>query len=128
VYWYARSVAEQLGGQQEVAAFVAAGERAARERPLKLGSLELSEGLAACARRLDQERPDCVELRYLGAPVGQIPALPGAEPLRGAHLADALRQQQVLGPLARELAAAGHPPRTTGAASGELPLSAGHNG
>ncbi|MEI6778271.1 MAG: glycosyltransferase [Chloroflexales bacterium] len=127
MYWYIRGVAEQLGGQEEIAAYVAAGERAARERHLKLGSLELSEGLTACACRLDQERPDSVELRYRGTPVGQIPAPPGAEPLRGAHLADALRQWQMTKPLALGIAPMIHPPLATWATAGEMPSSAKYN-
>jgi glycosyltransferase involved in cell wall biosynthesis len=109
-YWYTRGVSEELGGQAEIATFVADGERAARERPLKRGILALDEGLATCAQRLDQERPDSVELRYAGALIGQIPAPPGAEPLRGVHLPDALRQWPLTRVLARELAAPVNPP------------------
>ncbi|NTW03626.1 MAG: glycosyltransferase family 2 protein, partial [Oscillochloris sp.] len=109
-YWYARGVSEQLGGQAEIAAFVAAGEHAARERPIKQGRLELSAGLEACATYLDQERPDCVDLFFEGALCGHIPAPPGAEPLRGVHLPDALRQWRVTEALAVKYAATAHAP------------------
>jgi GT2 family glycosyltransferase len=127
-YWYTRGVSEELGGQADIAAFVADGERVARERPLKRGILALDEGLATCAQRLDQERPDSVELRYEGAVIGQIPAPPGAEPLRGVHLPDALRQWPLTMMLAQELAAPANPPLAAWAAADEMPFSAGQSG
>lgn len=48
--------------------------------------LDLSHGLASAERRLDEERPLAAQLRLGSRVVGLIPAQPGAEPLRGAHL------------------------------------------
>lgn len=48
--------------------------------------LDLRAGLESAERRLDEERPMAAHLRYGARDVGLIPAQPGAEPLRGAHL------------------------------------------
>lgn len=48
--------------------------------------LDLSQGLASAEQRLDELRPAAVKLRFGDRVVGLIPAQPGAEPLRGAHL------------------------------------------
>ncbi|RPJ75589.1 MAG: glycosyltransferase, partial [Acidobacteria bacterium] len=59
--------------------------------------VDLASGLRVAMRRLDEARPHATTIRYREESVGTIPAIPGAEALRGEHLQASL---------ARELAAA----------------------
>ncbi len=64
--------------------------------------ISLHHGLAAAERRLDEERQAGVRLRLGQQLIGEIPARPGAEPLRGVHLRSALATE-LAGPLAQAL-------------------------
>jgi glycosyltransferase involved in cell wall biosynthesis len=92
-YWYWRGAAEQAGGRRALADFLHGGDAAVAGEwgwggePLEV---ELQAGLADAARALDAARPAGARLRYAGQAVGEIPARPGAERLRGAHLRPAL--------------------------------------
>jgi len=49
-------------------------------------TLLLDEGIEEALRRVDRERPSAVRIIHGGRAIGTISAVPGAEPLRGAHL------------------------------------------
>jgi|SRR5579884_234436 len=55
--------------------------------------LDLAAGLPAARRQLDDVRPRAARLHYRRHEVGAIPPQPGAEPLRGVHLAPALAHE-----------------------------------
>lgn len=82
-YWYWRSVALSLPTRQALATFV--GQATAPEAPPGL-ELDLSAGLPALERQLDQARPASLRLRYGPHFVGEIPHYPGHERIRGVHL------------------------------------------
>ena len=124
-YWYWRGVAEQVGGRRALAEFlhggaaVVAGDRGGP--PL---DVDLEDGLPQAERALDAARPASARLRYAGRAVGEIPPLPGAERLRGAHLRPALVGEALAWRLlmamtfARAAAAGGASPRATPAGAG----------
>jgi hypothetical protein len=64
--------------------------------------LDLQDGLAATERRLEATGADGVRLRLGQQVLGEIPARPGAEPVRGVHLRAALGTV-LAAPLARAL-------------------------
>jgi GT2 family glycosyltransferase len=68
--------------------------------------VDLALGLAASMRLVDGRRPDALEVRYRSERVGAIPASPGAERLKGAHLQAALARE-LAGPLVLALGRAG---------------------
>jgi hypothetical protein len=128
-YWYWRGVAERVGGRRGLAAFMHGGRAAVAGewggRPLEV---ELQDGLPTAERAIDAARPMGVRLRYAGMAVGEIPAVPGAERLRAAHLRPALADDPVAWPLvvAMTFAAAAAPSRpslhvTPPGASGRAP-------
>jgi GT2 family glycosyltransferase len=84
-YWYWRGVAQAVGTQRALVNFLEG-----RPAPADVGGheieLDLREGLEIAERRLDEERPAGVRIRYGKQPVGRIPPQAGAERLRGAHL------------------------------------------
>ncbi|HEU4563353.1 MAG TPA: glycosyltransferase [Gemmatimonadaceae bacterium] len=88
-YWYWRGVADALGSRRALARMEerCAAARGAEPPPL---DLDLAAGLEAAERRLDEERPAAARILHGGREVGCIPARPGAERLRGAHLRPAL--------------------------------------
>jgi GT2 family glycosyltransferase len=60
--------------------------------------IDLEGGIEEAERVLDLQRPASARILYGSRPVGTIPARPGAEPLRGAHL-----RALLAGPLAEPL-------------------------
>jgi GT2 family glycosyltransferase len=60
--------------------------------------IDLEGGIEEAERVLDLQRPASARVLYGSRPVGTIPARPGAEPLRGAHL-----RALLAGPLAEPL-------------------------
>jgi glycosyltransferase involved in cell wall biosynthesis len=97
-YWYWRGVASELGSRGELDRFV--GERPAAAGPPAL-VIDLRDGLEPAEGRLDATTPDGVRLVYGASRVGDVPAVPGAEPLRARHLRPLLARD-----LARPLRAA----------------------
>jgi glycosyltransferase involved in cell wall biosynthesis len=90
-YWYWRGVAAELGSQQSLLRFL-------QDVPTDIGTyneieLDLSIGLEAAEREIDEKRPDGIWIRYGQQPIGHIPPKPGAERLRGAHLRPVLATQ-----------------------------------
>jgi GT2 family glycosyltransferase len=115
-YWYRRGAESELGSAEELQRFMAAaaGERGAPETLL---DVDLREGFDAARRLLDEERPAGARLRFGGFEVGILPPVPGAEPLRGRHLAAApVDWGRMLGALAVEVAGS---PRSLTAWSGK---------
>jgi hypothetical protein len=82
-YWYWRGVAKEMRSLAEVKRFL--GGPALPQSGPEI-DLDLSIGLEAAERLLDQARPASVAIRYGPHLVGWIPAKPGAERLRGVHL------------------------------------------
>jgi glycosyltransferase involved in cell wall biosynthesis len=106
VYQYLRGVASLIDAH----AFEELQQRAGRDVGARITmGLDLRDGLQAAECRLDAERPAGVRLRYGPHPVGDIPADPGAERLRGAHLRPALALP-LASPFLRALALAGELP------------------
>jgi hypothetical protein len=84
-YWYCRGAAEELA----TSAASTPLDRFLDEvspGPGSLEVLELENGLTQAMRTVDERRPCGVEVRLFGMPVGVIPDIAGAEPVRGAHL------------------------------------------
>ena len=82
-FWYWRGVLEQAGSRAAVDAF--------RSREGVPGAppafdLDLSHGLEWAESQMDAEQPQALRLWWRGVPVGTVPYVPGAEPLRGVHL------------------------------------------
>jgi glycosyltransferase involved in cell wall biosynthesis len=88
-YWYWRGAATILGSIRQVSCFLDFRPAKMREQALEL---DLFEGLEAAEGVLDLRRPDAARLRFRSRQVGMIPAEPGGEPLRGAHLRPLLAQ------------------------------------
>jgi glycosyltransferase involved in cell wall biosynthesis len=81
VHHYWRGVSSVLPDRRAVSALsAAAGEPAAP------AIVDLADGVAAAARRVDALRPAALVLRFGDDVIGAIPASPALEPLRGAHL------------------------------------------
>jgi hypothetical protein len=91
-YWYWRGVADELGSRRALAGFLQGGPVHVDESAHEI-EIDLREGLEAAERRLDEERPAGVRIRYGKQPVGRIPPAPGAERLRGVHLRPGLARQ-----------------------------------
>jgi glycosyltransferase involved in cell wall biosynthesis len=88
-YWYCRGAAEELvtsSGSTPLDRFL----DEVPPGPLSLEPLELEDSLTESIGALDQRRPRGVEVRLSGIHLGMIPDIPGAEPVRGAHLSDFL--------------------------------------
>lgn len=87
-YW--RGAASQLGGPAQLAALAASVAPAAAAATARAEDqaleIELRDGLTAAERAIDAVRPVALRVRLDGHEVGLVPAVPGAEPLRGEHL------------------------------------------
>lgn len=84
-YWYWRGVAKEIGTERALADFL----HSAPSRTDGDGSeieIDLRDGLEAAERRLSEERPASVRIRYGRQAVGRIPPRLDAERLSGAHL------------------------------------------
>lgn len=84
-YWYWRGVAKELETRRAVINFLRGCPTSPDESGLEI-EIDLREGLEVAERRLDQERPSAVRVRYGQQFIGRIPSQVGAERLRGAHL------------------------------------------
>ena len=88
-YWYCRGAAEELGTSAPGTAMETFLEPRAAE-PESLPGIDLADGLTPSMRALDLLRPRGVRVLLAGINVGVIPAIPGAEAVRGDHLPDFL--------------------------------------
>jgi glycosyltransferase involved in cell wall biosynthesis len=84
-YWYLRGAAEELGTPEQLRWFLQNG-RANNDAGRAEIEIDLREGIVLAERKLDQERPDGVRIRYGQQMVGRIPVQEGAERLSGRHL------------------------------------------
>lgn len=96
-YWYLRGAADELRNAKAVATFLKGALARTDQEGMEI-DIDLSEGLEAAERELDEARPSGAGLRYRGHSIGRIASQAGAEPLRGKHLRPALA-----GDLARSL-------------------------
>jgi GT2 family glycosyltransferase len=87
-YWYWRGVGDALG-EDTVAELC----RANGSRQAVVYDLDLRDGLSAAVREIDEAQPEAVRLCWGSLAIGTVPPAPGAEPLRGRHLASLLRQR-----------------------------------
>jgi glycosyltransferase involved in cell wall biosynthesis len=85
-YWYWRGAATSLGDWSALLRLAEEARHAALQRELREMDVNLSDGIEAAAAALDRGRPDAVRLWYGAYEVGHVPAVPGAERLRGSHL------------------------------------------
>jgi GT2 family glycosyltransferase len=83
-YWYWRGAAGEIADRRVLADLAALSEGYADEHPEV--EIDLSEGLDAAERLLDEQRPAVLRLIYGSHPIGVVPFAPGAELLKGAHL------------------------------------------
>jgi GT2 family glycosyltransferase len=92
-YWRLRGVADELGSEDALAAYI---ERSPAE-PQTAGAadlvLDLALGLEEAERQLDRCRPGAVRLVYGTYEMGKVEPIPAAEPLRGAHLRPMLAER-----------------------------------
>lgn len=102
-YWYWRGVREQAGSRAAVDAQRPGGDTHGSGPPLEV---DLVHGLALAEARLDSERPASLRIHLDGRLVGVVPAVAGAEPLRGVHLRPLLLKYLLPG-YVRAAAAAG---------------------
>ncbi len=96
-YWYWRGVAEVLGSRRALRDLIKQAAQPAL--PARIIRLDLKEGITAAEDRLDRERPDGAELHYGSYAFENIPARPGHEGLRGAHLRPLLRKAEIAWPM-----------------------------
>ena len=100
-YWYWRGVAEEVKTPQRLTDLLrreqtrdACGGHGTSDGAGEPDiEINLDEGLEAAERLLDEKRPTSARLRYGKHFVGQLPAMPGAERLRGAHLRPILAKE-----------------------------------
>jgi GT2 family glycosyltransferase len=87
-YWYWRGVADEFRTLAAARSWLAE----ARELSIPARELEvdLADGIVGAEARVDQEQPSGIRVSYRGQHVGRIPSVVAAEPLRGAHLRQAL--------------------------------------
>ena len=88
-YW--QGVAGTVRGVEELEQLRRDGTPPAPDVPLF--EVELRSGLADVLRRVDEQRPEGVTVRFAGELVGTIAPAPGAEPLRGEHLRASLARE-----------------------------------
>jgi glycosyltransferase involved in cell wall biosynthesis len=89
-YAYWRGVTDTLGGaratQRELEQHHDAARRTERDIARHEIELDLADGLDTAMALLDRARPRGARVRFGDADVAHIAPIPGAEPLRGAHL------------------------------------------
>ena len=81
-FWYWRGAAAEAGG---LAGLQALARAETVYRPV-VAEIDLRYGLAAARQQLDQLRPDALRLSDNGRLIAEFAPVPGAEPIRGAHL------------------------------------------
>ena len=81
-YW--RGAAMEVAGKNGLVVLARASESMAHS--ISVCEIDLAEGIPSAEGELDAERPDALRVRMNGALLGELPAVPGAERLRGAHL------------------------------------------
>jgi GT2 family glycosyltransferase len=89
-YW--QGVAAAAGTRTNLESLVRAAA-IAEVKPAWWLRVDVGSGVGAQAQRVDAARPDGLVVSYRGEPVGSIPPVAGAEPLRGVHLRAALSRQ-----------------------------------
>ncbi len=87
-YWYWRGVGEVLG-QDGVTKLC----RTSGNPQIAMYDLDLSHGLSAAMREIEEAQPEAVRFCWGSAVIGSVTAVPGAEPLRGQHVPSLLRQR-----------------------------------
>lgn len=102
-YWYWRGVAVELRTGKDLELFLATDPGIVRQ---EIFELDLQSGLEEAERLLDLHAPSGVSLRYGEHDIGVIPAVPWAEPLRGAHLRNMLATR-LAAPMLKALALEG---------------------
>jgi hypothetical protein len=104
-YWYWRGVADVVPDFRQFQRLRAECRSRSEWRPDWL-DIDLSAGLDTAIALIDTRRPDGVSIRYDEEHLGDIPALPGAQRLKGIHLKASLALE-FAGPLVAALRRAG---------------------
>lgn len=91
-YWYWRGVAEELGSEAALTAYLNEVSEL-QIPPQEALEVDLVDGLEAAEGRLDEERPASVCVRFGDVELGRIEPLTLGEPLRGAHLRPILAER-----------------------------------
>ena len=81
-FWYWRGATREAGGLDGLQTLAQAKTN---YRPV-VAEIDLQRGLNAARQQLDQLRPDALRLRENERMIAEFSAIPGAEPIRGAHL------------------------------------------
>ena len=95
-YHYWRGVAEEMGNRKALRCFLSVGKPLSQTSSL---AIDLADGPSLAARLqqavdlVEQHHPEQVKLYYQGEYIGCLPAIPGSEPLRGAHLLPVLAEE-----------------------------------
>jgi hypothetical protein len=85
-FWYWKGVSQELHSLEEVHQYVVGNLHPPTSfQPVEI-DLDLTLGVAHAEQILDNTRPDAVKINLGQTCLGSIPAEPGAEKLRGAHL------------------------------------------
>jgi len=92
-YWRCRGVADELGSEAALSAYLERSPAASPSTGEDELVLDLAEGLDVAERLLDASRPRSVYLRYGEHDVGRIEPAAVAEPLKGAHLRPILAER-----------------------------------
>jgi hypothetical protein len=96
-YWYWRGAAAAVGDRAALGAMSDGARAAAAERRDRDSTIDLHDGIDEAIAFVDRERPESLQVRYGAHLVGRVPAVAGAERLRGRHvrrlLASTLRER-----------------------------------
>lgn len=98
-YWYWRGAATALGDASALRRLAEDSLAALSRRSIRQLEIDLRDGVGEAQATLDRERPDAVRVKYGACEIGRVPAGPGAEPLRGAHLRAILATADFANPL-----------------------------
>lgn len=91
-YWYLRGAAEKLGSLQELDRFVCESPPL-NELPGPRIEVDLSDGMEAALRRIEETRPVAITVNYGALELARIPPVPGAERIRSRHFKSLLLLQ-----------------------------------
>jgi len=100
-YFYWLGVVKELGSLRALNDFLKDGLSDTQRKDGEV-EIDLREGLEAAERRLNEERPESLRIRYGKELIGRILPEPGVERLQGCHLRQILRNE-FSGPLVKAL-------------------------
>ena len=96
LYWYWRGILEKAGSWGRFRGLIDNPGDSPPSSPVDPSCrlrVDLAEGLAKAEDRVDERRPESLEIWLGRCFIGVLPSIPGAEPLRGIHLRAALDRE-----------------------------------